>query len=333
MNTEGSTRKVVLSIIIPVYNVEAYIRQCLDSIFTEENAALPYEVIVVNDGTPDKSMDIVEEYVTKHQNLHVVRQENQGLSVARNTGMTLAQGEYVWFVDSDDWIEPYAINTLLFLIEQHPDIDIFTVPVTWKYENPNQDWVNLRVKENTVITGKEYQEAGYHIGAWMFVTKRSFIVMSGIKFYPGILHEDGLWTFEILYLSGKVMVLANPCYCYRQRSNSIMSNVSIKSGYDIITVHQELMKFMKTYVRKEDRAWFQKMHILQIQDATYVVWHLRHTKDFKRFLADTRDYRNRVCDECAQLGGLMWKLKCHIMKYPVLNEYLRIMKKNIKRCL
>jgi glycosyltransferase involved in cell wall biosynthesis len=72
----NSQEIIKLSIIIPVYNVEAFIRQCLDSIFTEENATLPYEVIVVNDGTPDNSMAIVEEYVTKHPNLHVVRQEN-----------------------------------------------------------------------------------------------------------------------------------------------------------------------------------------------------------------------------------------------------------------
>ena len=317
-----------LSIIIPVYNVEPYIRQCLDSIFTDENNGLPFEVIVVDDGTLDNSMDIVKEYAIKHQNLHVVHQENQGLSVARNTGMSLAQGEYVWFVDSDDWIEQKAIKILLRLIELHPDIDIFTVPSTWKYEDSKMDWVNLRVKDNTLLSGKEYQEAGYHIGAWMFVTKRQKLLDNGIRFYPGILHEDMLWSSEILYVARQMMILNTPLYCYRQRVGSIMNSIKIKSGYDIIISHQQLMKFMDEHVLDEDKPWFRKMNIERIPEAIHVVWHLRHTHEFKVFLSDTKKYRHYTLNECLKFEkSIKGKLKYFVMRFPRINEELRLLKK------
>ena len=92
---------MILSIIIPVYKVEKYVRKTLESVFSENFSDNEVEVIVVNDGTPDRSMDIVNEFVS-HKSLRIINQENQGLSGARNTGIKAAKGKYVWFVDSDD---------------------------------------------------------------------------------------------------------------------------------------------------------------------------------------------------------------------------------------
>lgn len=328
MNTESSTRKVVLSIIIPVYNVEAYIRQCLDSIFTEENAVLPYEVIVVNDGTPDNSMAIVEQFAESHENLHVISQKNKGLSVARNTGLTMAQGEYVWFVDSDDWIEAHAIKTIILLTEQYPTIDIFTVPATWRYKDAKIDWVNLQIEENLIITGKTYQEKGYHMGAWMFVVRQSLLKENTITFYPGILHEDMLWCPEIMYVGKRIMLISKPCYCYRQRAGSIMDCIHIKSGYDIISVHRQLMKFMDEHVLDKDKHWFRMMSIERIPEAIHVVWHLRHTKEFRTFLNDTRDYRHDVLKNCLlSEKSVRGKIKFFVMLFPRINERFRLLKK------
>ena len=93
---------LLLSIIIPVYNVEAYIGKLLQSIFSQDTEGV--EIIVVNDGTPDDSMNVVQGFVPVHANLHIVNQPNRGLSEARNTGLKHAQGKYVWFVDGDDCI-------------------------------------------------------------------------------------------------------------------------------------------------------------------------------------------------------------------------------------
>ena len=103
-----------LSIIVPVYNVEKYIRLCMESIFKQGLDENDYEVIIVNDGTPDKSMEMITDIIVAHQNIHVINQENQGLSVARNNGIAAAKGEYIQFLDSDDLLIdnslPYLIN-------------------------------------------------------------------------------------------------------------------------------------------------------------------------------------------------------------------------------
>ncbi len=102
-----------LSIIIPVYKVEKYIRDTLQSIYRQQYDENLFEVIVINDGTPDDSMRIVAEFTNKHANLHIINQKNQGLSCARNAGLKIAQGEYVWFVDSDDTVTEESIVQVL----------------------------------------------------------------------------------------------------------------------------------------------------------------------------------------------------------------------------
>ena len=93
---------VLLSIVLPVYKVEDYIRACLESIFRQGLPDSEFEVILVNDGTPDKSIDVVSDFVDLHGNVTVINQENQGVSCARNTGLARAKGEYVYFMDPDD---------------------------------------------------------------------------------------------------------------------------------------------------------------------------------------------------------------------------------------
>lgn len=101
-----------LSIIIPIYNVEKYLSDCLNSVINQKKSDLTYEIIIVNDGTPDNSLKIAEDYAKSHNNITIISQENQGLGGARNTGLKAASGDYVWFIDSDDWIN---LNSLLIL--------------------------------------------------------------------------------------------------------------------------------------------------------------------------------------------------------------------------
>ena len=102
-----------LSIIIPVYNTSRYLRKCLDSIVCQNIDNNLYEVIVVNDGSPDEAQDIIDEYINKYPHLLAIKQQNQGLSVARNNGLKAATGLYVWFVDSDDWLFDGSLLLLL----------------------------------------------------------------------------------------------------------------------------------------------------------------------------------------------------------------------------
>lgn len=108
-----------LSIIVPMYNVEKYIQRCLFSIINNKGFLENCELIVVNDGTKDNSESIARKIIEGLPNAQIIAQENRGLSAARNTGLSRAKGEYIWFIDSDDWIELNAIAVLLALIPQH----------------------------------------------------------------------------------------------------------------------------------------------------------------------------------------------------------------------
>ena len=127
-----------LSIIIPVYKVEKYIARCLDSIFNQKVDDSLIEVIVVNDGTPDNSMQIVNSYVAMHRNLTIINQENQGLSVARNVGLAKATGDYVWFVDSDDWLVEDAFSILFGYMKDNPTL--ISSPLIASFENEKNNW-------------------------------------------------------------------------------------------------------------------------------------------------------------------------------------------------
>ena len=121
-----------LSIIIPVYDVEAYLPECLDSIFSQRDALSDIEVILVNDGSPDGSAAILEEYRKRYDNITVITQSNQGLSLARMNGLERAQGEYVWFVDSDDYLADHAFEILLPLIQAPDAPSVIMTPIRRK---------------------------------------------------------------------------------------------------------------------------------------------------------------------------------------------------------
>jgi len=107
---------MILTIVIPVYKVEKYIDKCLSSIYATSCHEDVFEIIVVNDGTPDDSMTIVSKHADKHTNLRIINQKNQGLSRSRNVGIENAKGDYIWFVDSDDWVENGFLSKLISLL-------------------------------------------------------------------------------------------------------------------------------------------------------------------------------------------------------------------------
>lgn len=320
-----------LSIIIPIYKVEKYIAQCLDSILNGSTRGLPFEVIAVNDGTPDNSMDIVSDYQQMYSNLKVLTQTNQGQGEARNNGIKEAQGEYVWFVDSDDWISDNAIPKILSEIESNPGIDMFVTPSEWVYGKKEKNFIDLQVQSELCCHGVDYLKAdNCRVAVWMFIFKKSLMLDNHQFFNKGIKHEDGIWGYKMLYLATCVKLFMKPLYYYRQRDDSDMHSITIRSGYDLIKIHRYLGIFMNDFVKVEDKVWFQKWNMLRLEESVSIVWHLHKTKEFWQFIKDTRDYRCKVCDECMPLGGLKWKMKCWLFKHPVLNKRRRLLFDKIK---
>lgn len=203
------------SIIIPVYNVENYIKKCLDSVFAQTEK--DYEVIVVNDGTKDNSMDIVKNYDVK-----IVNQKNQGLSEARNTGLKNAKGEYILFLDSDDYIEKNLLKELNKSIKNKPDLVRFQIREV--FDTYKKDYNELS------FTNKSGPEAfsiicNYHFveNAWAYLYKKSYLEENNFTFKKGTIHEDfGLVPLVIMKASN-VNSISYIGYNYVQREGSIMS--------------------------------------------------------------------------------------------------------------
>ena len=222
------------SIIIPVYNVEEYIKDCLESV--KNQTYKDYEVIVVNDGTKDKSMDIVKNYDVK-----VINQENQGLSGARNTGAKEAKGEYLIFLDSDDWIDKNLLEDVSKVLDDEPDVVRFQIRETFE----NKDNIDYNEEPFDTCNGVEAFKkiCSYHFveNAWSYCIKRSYYEKNHFEFAKGMIHEDFGLIPLVIIKADKVKSIDTVGYNYRQRENSIMSN----TNYD--KIKKRVNDFLKHY--------------------------------------------------------------------------------------
>lgn len=281
---------IILSLIIPVYKVEKYIEQCLNSIYAQKIPENLYEVIIVNDGTPDNSMKIVEKF-RLHKNLTIINQENQGLSLARNNGMAISHGEYIWFIDSDDWLLPNAISTVINEIKNNTTIDVFSTRLLMTFEDTGRTKIDFNPSVYR-LSGKQYLAKHYNVGASQrFILRRRFLYQNMISFYPRILHEDGVFGYMMLYFAQNIKILKDPIYAYRLRQEgSIMSSISVKSCYDLIKGHKILKEFMYGKVDKQEQVWYQ-IQIFSMISACFIFGKkIINTHDFIRFYQENKIY-------------------------------------------
>lgn len=255
---------MILSIIIPVYNVEKYIDGTLSSIYNQLANENMFEVIVVNDGSPDNSMEIVEKYKKSHDNITLINQQNQGLSCARNKGLKYASGKYIWFVDSDDRIEPKSLCKLLNILElEQTDILGFGLKKISEdnriigYDSP------FLKKRYYSMYGKTYLGRSlYHkinIGVVQrYLYSRQFLEEEALRFYPDIWYEDEQFSVRAFYLADKIKIFEMNIYRYLiRKSGNIMSSVSMKSVYDSEKIIKSWLDFLKDRsMRFKDKAIF-----------------------------------------------------------------------------
>lgn len=214
-------RRPILSLIVPVYGVEAYIGDCIDSILRAHGFAEHCELIVIDDGSPDGSMAIVDERCAGLKNVTIIRQENAGLSAARNAGLDRARGDYIWFIDSDDAICPDAIAVLTGCIQQHhPEMIAFefaTIGNTLRRSN------YLAVYDEPVDPVRFLMSGRPPSPVQFYVFSRALIEREHLRFEPGIYHEDALFNPSAMVRARTLVRLADTCYRYRLRPGSIMT--------------------------------------------------------------------------------------------------------------
>ena len=269
------------SIIIPVYNVERYIKKCLDSVI--EQTEDDYEVIVVNDGTPDNSIELIKDY-----NVKIINQKNQGLSAARNKGVEKAKGEYIIFLDSDDYLEKNTLKEVKKSLKNNPDLVRFQIREVFE----DGKTIDYKEEEFTNKTGVEAFKliTKYHFveNAWCYAIKREYYQKEKYKFLKGTYHEDFGLTPLIILKANIVNSISYIGYNYLQRQGSIMNNQDYsktkKKADDMFTHYKFLLK--EANKTKLDTTYFKSF----ISNSLILKITELNKKDYK-------EYKNRLKEE------------------------------------
>lgn len=230
---------IKLSIVIPVYNVELYLRKCVDSIISQNCDQC--EIVLVDDGSTDKSGEICDSY-RNTKGITVYHKNNGGLSDTRNYGIRHSSGEYLLFVDSDDYLEPNALKNILdALCEYHPDV--LTAKSKMVFDDGKiVDEVDYSIKEGLYEKTKFFKILKRHsksiiFCAQYFICRREIVIYNNLLFKEGVIHEDELWTPQLLLVSRNIYYLDAYFYFHLMRGGSIMhSNNDIKSGKSLLVI-------------------------------------------------------------------------------------------------
>lgn len=249
-NTTNFSSNPLVTVIIPVYNVEEYLRQCLDSVLAQTYKNL--EVILVDDGSTDSSIKICQEYCDRDERFKLYKKENGGASSARNLGLEKASGDYLFFLDSDDWIDVDAINKMVH-IALHEDVDfVFSEAIAFddktgktyleKYSYHKQYLSGSpQLMMNEMMANREF-----HLVVWSILFSRAFFENNHLRFVEGIMSEDVILIYQIYMLSNNAAHLHEPIYHRRYRINSVTT--AKKTEYNFIsaaTVYYTLVEFNK----------------------------------------------------------------------------------------
>lgn len=264
-----------LSIIIPIYNVEQWIERCIDSCLQIEMVTDTFEIILVDDGSTDNSGKIADRYAIYHNNITVIHRPNGGLSVARNTGIHHAKGKYIWFVDSDDWIEPKYVAALIYeAIEADVDICCFGLKLAFEDGRLESYSIVSKLIPGQVVSGETFVSAvGMPPAAWAAFYKRSFLTEKKFTFMENIYHEDYEFTTRAYAIADRIVYNDVVIYNYYQRSGSIMkSSQGYKRAADLLKIADSLHSFQNTYFEKRASLWHyfdQKISFIVSQSLAY----------------------------------------------------------------
>lgn len=222
-----------MSIIVPIYNCAQYIKDCLDSVVLQNKISL--EVICIDDGSTDSSLEIVKEYQKAQDCISIISKPNEGLSIARNIGLKYARGAYVQFLDSDDMLAPGALDCL-YQVSKEKNLDVLffnaktiyddeslrqTFPQYENYYVAKTDLSQPRRGLDLLVCLQKFNE--YRTPVWRQFFKRSFLIENSLTFEDHIVHEDNLFTFQALCKASLAARINESLYCRRIRLNSIMT--------------------------------------------------------------------------------------------------------------
>ena len=313
-----------ISVIVPIYNVEQYLRPCIDSILNQ--TFTDFELILVDDGSTDKSGEICDIYEKKDPRIRVIHKKNAGVSEARNTGVAAAKGEYIGFVDSDDVIEPCMYDLMINAAEKH-DCDII------QCEHDRDD--KLSYHEYRIIEGENFEvntgdkvvrdifiKRGARctniLALWSKIYKRE--LFAGIAFPPGRVYEDEARTYQILLKANRIGELELPLYHYVKRDNSIITGIAVHKCLDKAWALKDRMEFFRDkdsdLFKKSVRQYlFYLESILNDMNKGIIIYKDEDMKVIDLIKADYKDFM--------MIGDKYTKIYLFMIKHNLFENWIR----------
>ena len=243
-------KEELVSVVVPIYKVEQFIEKCIKSIINQTYKSI--EIILVDDGSPDNCGKICDEYATKDERIKVIHKENGGLSDARNAGINIANGTYITFIDSDDYVDEKFIEILLQIIKRsNAKISMCGIKKVYNDERESED---IKIPDEEILTGEEMilRLGDYPISNIVAWNKLYNInLFEKIRYPKGKIHEDEFTTYKLLYESKKVAITNEKLYYYMQNEGSITNQKFNKSRLDIIQALEERSEFFKNKKEKD----------------------------------------------------------------------------------
>ena len=281
-----------LSIVVPFYRVEKYIRQCLESIAMQDVPEGTFETILVDDGSDDGSTEIARSFVSAHPGAVLLSQPNRGLSEARNAGLGAARGEYVWFVDSDDTIAPGSVRRIVEAMdgERLDALHFRLVRIccgSEEHETPRGS--RIVVPGRVLASGRKL-----NCCAVLTVFRRQALLEHALSFYPGIFHEDLEFIPRAYYHMDRVLSVDDELYLNRRRPGSIMTSVNPKKGMDMLVVAEHLEAFIRAAVEPELRRGYGN-YVAMALDSAAKNAALMSRGEFAEFMKEWKNARPQLC--------------------------------------
>lgn len=308
--------KSLVSIIVPVYNVQQWLNKCIDSLISQSYKNI--EVLLINDGSTDRSGEICDEYSSKDSRIKVIHISNNGQSVARNKGLHISKGEYVLFIDSDDYLCDREIIKKFVNILNNSKCDfIYTSYCRFNDGNENEITeilpINLTNKDIENKLGKNIladliTQNSFHHAPYLKVCRRDFILKNNLYFREGYYHEDVEWSFKVFYYAKKIVIYNDSWYMRRMRENSTITSIDEKSICkrlcDRLTLAEELLDF---FIRLDDGKnieiiiddivnmyWGDIIAALKIKDKSNRNNITKTIKDTKRVLTYSKNKKHMI---------------------------------------
>lgn len=329
---------VKVSVIIPVYNVELYLRECLNSVINQtlDN----YEIIIVDDGSTDNSLNIASQYKEKYGFVKILKQSNLGASVARNVGVKNAKGEYIYFLDSDDYIEKDTLKKCYEISKQN-DLDILTFDANSFYDehyvgNYSDEYDRKDKLDSQIYTGEDFfnksvLNGAYRVSVTIYFYKKSFLDNNSLSFVEGMSLEDNLYVFQTLLKAKKIQYISDTLYYRRIRNGSVTTGERDKNK-DIELLKYIINEEYKFYI---DSNFKNKLTIQcigsVIRDNYYIILRKLNDDSF-----NNKDKENILSDIKLMLSKMKSienrDLKC-LLYYPKYYKTKSTIKETVKKII